>query len=46
MYFELEEFNLKVVMMGLETTVETVLGMGERLSGWGCHKTSLDNRGT
>ena len=31
MYFELEEFNLKVVMMGLETMVETVLGIGGKV---------------
>ena len=30
MCFEFEELNLKVVMVGLETRVGTVLGMGEK----------------
>ena len=30
MCFELEELNLKVVMVGLETRVGTVLWMGEK----------------
>ena len=44
MYFELEEFNLKVVMMWLGTRVGTVVGTGGKLSGWGYHETNLDNR--
>ena len=46
MYLELEELNLKVVMMGLETRVETVLGTGGKLWGWGCCESHLDNWGT
>ena len=43
--FELEEINLKVVMMGLETRGGTVVGMEGKLLGWGCCETSLDKRG-
>ena len=45
MCFELEEFNLKVVMMGLEMRVGTVLWMGGKFWGWGCCESSLDKRG-
>ena len=40
MYFELEELNLKVVMMGLETRVETILGMGESCGDGGAMKVT------
>ena len=33
MFFELEELNLKVVMMGLEMRVETILGMEGKVVG-------------
>ena len=46
MCFELEELDLNVVMMGLETRVGTVHWMGGKLWGWGCHESSLDKRGT
>ena len=38
MCFELEELNLKVVMMGLEMRVRTVLGMGKSCGDGGAMK--------
>ena len=54
---DLEELNLKVVMTGVEMTLEMIggivgmgqknVGMGEKVVGWGCHgfESSLDKRG-
>ena len=46
MCFDLEELNLKVVMMGLEMRVGKIMRMGGKLWGWGCNESSLDKRGT
>ena len=45
MCFELEELNLKVVMMGLKTKGGDSCWDGGKLWGWGCHESSLDKRG-
>ena len=44
MCFDLEELNVKVVMIGVETRMVKVAGMGGEVVGMGCPGSSLDKR--